>query len=57
VYLDNDIASWWSRLGFAREQAEEYAHAVEAYERALELNPNLAEARRGLERVQVELAG
>lgn len=57
VYLDNDIAAWWSRLGFAREQATEYAYAVEAYERALELNPNLAEAARGLERVQEQLTG
>lgn len=57
VYLDGDIASWWSRLGFAREQAEEYTHALEAYDRALELNPNLAEALRGRERVQAQIAG
>lgn len=57
VYLDNDIAAWWSRLGFAREQAAEYAYALEAYERALELNPNLADAARGLERVQEQLTG
>lgn len=57
VYLDESIAAWWSRLGFAREQAEDYEHALEAYDRALQLNPNLAEAARGRERVQAELAG
>jgi tetratricopeptide (TPR) repeat protein len=57
VYLDGNIASWWSRLGFAREQAEDYEHALEAYDRALQLNPNLAEAARGRERVQAQLAG
>lgn len=57
VYLDGNIASWWSRLGFAREQAEDYEYALEAYDRALQLNPNLAEAARGRERVQAQLAG
>ncbi|MFP4565038.1 MAG: tetratricopeptide repeat protein [Spirochaetaceae bacterium] len=57
VYLDDGRASWWSRLGFAREQAQDYDHALEAYDRALELNPDLAEAARGRERVEAELAG
>ena len=56
-HLNGDNAAWWSRLGFAREQAEDYAHAVNAYQRALEINPNLAEASRGLERVREQLAG
>jgi tetratricopeptide (TPR) repeat protein len=57
VYLNDNVAAWWSRLGFAREQAGDYPYALEAYERALELNPNLAEAARGRERVQAQLAG
>ena len=57
VYLNDGVAAWWSRLGFAREQAGDYPYALEAYERALELNPNLTEAVRGRERVQQQLAG
>lgn len=57
VYLNDDQASWWGRLGFAREQAGDHEYALEAYERALELNSNLSEAARGRERVQEQLEG
>ncbi|MFQ3547781.1 MAG: tetratricopeptide repeat protein [Termitinemataceae bacterium] len=43
-------AQWWARLGFARENAGELISAMTAYEKALSLNPNLQDARRGLER-------
>lgn len=57
VYLNEGQASWWSRLGFAREQAGDHTHALEAYEQALELDADLSEAVRGRERVQEELSG
>jgi predicted Zn-dependent protease len=49
-------ATWWTRLAYARESAGDFLEAVTAYERALSLNPQLADARRGLERVRQTLA-
>jgi len=50
-------ALWWNRLGFARENAGELRNAITAYEKALALNPNLADAQRGLERCKQIFAG
>jgi tetratricopeptide (TPR) repeat protein len=55
VYHAPNVATWWARLGYAREMAEEYETSIVAYERALELNPTLQEAKEGLERVQARL--
>jgi tetratricopeptide (TPR) repeat protein len=49
-------AAWWTRLAFARENAGELTEAVVAYEKALDLNPQLPDARRGLERARQSLA-
>jgi len=49
-------ASWWTRLAFARENAGDLTEAVAAYERALALNAQLPDARRGLERARQSLA-
>jgi len=49
-------ALWWTRLAYARENARDLLGAVAAYERALSLNPQLNDARRGLERVRQVLA-
>ena len=49
-------AAWWTRLAYARENAGDLREAVVAYERALSLNPQLPDARRGLERVRQALA-
>jgi tetratricopeptide (TPR) repeat protein len=57
VYHNNRVAARWVRLGFAREQLEDWQFALEAYERALQLNPNLGDAVRGVERVQARLEG
>jgi len=57
VHKNPGNAEWWTRLAFARENAGEFAQAVVAYERALALNSRLADARRGLERVRLALAG
>ncbi|MDR2501017.1 MAG: tetratricopeptide repeat protein [Treponema sp.] len=49
------IAAWWSRLAYARERAGDLSEAVSAYERALRLDAQLSDARRGLERVRQAL--
>ena len=49
-------AAWWTRLAFARENAGDLTQSVTAYERALSLNPQLADARRGLDRVRQALS-
>jgi tetratricopeptide (TPR) repeat protein len=48
-------AGWWTRLAFARENAGDLMEAVTAYERALALNAQLPDARRGLDRVRQAL--
>jgi tetratricopeptide (TPR) repeat protein len=45
-------AAWWTRLAYARENAGDLSEAVTAYERALSLNSQLTDARRGLDRVR-----
>jgi tetratricopeptide (TPR) repeat protein len=49
-------AAWWTRLAYARENAGDLAEAVAAYERALALDPQLSDARRGLERARRALS-
>jgi tetratricopeptide (TPR) repeat protein len=48
-------AAWWTRLAYARENAGDLAEAVTAYERALALDSQLPDARRGLDRVRQAL--
>jgi len=48
-------AAWWIRLAYARENAGDLNEAITAYERALSLNSQLSDARRGLERVKEAL--
>ncbi|GHV28643.1 hypothetical protein AGMMS4952_12860 [Spirochaetia bacterium] len=50
VRIDPGAALWWFRLGSVREEAREWQPAMEAYQRALRLNPNYREAAEGLER-------
>jgi tetratricopeptide (TPR) repeat protein len=52
VRLESGSALWWYRLGSVRESAGENVFAVEAYERALALNPNYREAREALARTR-----
>ena len=44
-------ARWWSRLGYVRERASDWINALEAYDAALAINPGLADAKSGRERV------
>jgi tetratricopeptide (TPR) repeat protein len=50
-------AAWWARLAYARENAGDLSEAVSAYERALSLNSQLSDARRGLDRTRQALGG
>ncbi|MDR1128352.1 MAG: tetratricopeptide repeat protein [Treponema sp.] len=49
-------AAWWSRLAYARENAGDLQEAVAAYEQALSLDPQLSDARRGLDRSRQALS-
>lgn len=51
VRKDSYSDGWWTRLGYAREMAGNYAESLKAYEKALELNPSKTDAARGKERV------
>lgn len=55
LQLESVNANWWVRLGYAREMAKDYRHALEAYNKALGLNPAIPDAARGKERVLAAL--
>ncbi|MDR3335882.1 MAG: tetratricopeptide repeat protein [Treponema sp.] len=55
VHYTPGNAAWWSRLAYARESAGDLQDAVAAYERALSLNSQLSDARRGLDRARQAL--
>ncbi len=50
VRLEPNLPLWWYRLGTVRENLGDYLPAVEAYQRAVNLNPNYREASDGLTR-------
>lgn len=52
IHFQPNEALYWTRLGYVREQLKQYALALEAYNRALQLNPNLRDAVNGRDRVQ-----
>jgi tetratricopeptide (TPR) repeat protein len=60
VHYTPGNAAWWARLAYARENAGRSAgdlqEALAAYERALSLNPQLPDAKRGLDRTRQALA-
>jgi tetratricopeptide (TPR) repeat protein len=49
-------AAWWTRLGYAREQSRELIEALKAYEKALALDAQLTDARRGIDRIRASLS-
>lgn len=57
LYHSPNIADWWTRLGYAREKAGDFRWALEAYNKALALNPNLVDAQRGKSRVEQQSSG
>jgi tetratricopeptide (TPR) repeat protein len=50
VQLEPNLSLWWYRLGTVREALGDFTAAVQAYERAIRLNPDYQEARAGLGR-------
>ena len=48
-------AMWWARLGYAREQTGSFESALAAYDQALKINKNNAEAKSGRDRVAAKL--
>lgn len=52
IHFQPNEALYWTRLGYVREQLKQYSLALEAYNRALKLNPNLRDAVNGRDRVQ-----
>ncbi len=56
-YFTPNVAEWWARLGYAREMARHYAIALDAYNRALTLNPSLDDAAQGKARVEAAAGG
>ena len=48
---------WWTRMGWARENAKRYLQALSAYEHALAINPNFADAVEGRKRIQARMQG
>jgi len=57
VHFTPGNAAWWVRLAYTRESAGDLSSAIEAYQRALSLNSQLADAQRGLERIRRTMAG
>ncbi len=57
LYYEQNNSQWWSRLGWAREQAGDWRWASDAYAHALKLDPNLSDAQRGKDRVDAKLRG
>jgi tetratricopeptide (TPR) repeat protein len=55
VHWQPGNAAWWTRLAYARENANDLSEAITAYERALSLNSQLTDARRGLSRARQAL--
>jgi tetratricopeptide (TPR) repeat protein len=48
-------ARWWTRLGYARERYGDAVHALEAYKKALAIDPRLQDASDGVDRVSAKL--
>ncbi|MDR0589599.1 MAG: tetratricopeptide repeat protein [Spirochaetaceae bacterium] len=57
VHRVPENAAWWTRLAYARENAGDLPEAAVAYERALALDTQLSDARRGLDRIRQTLGG
>jgi tetratricopeptide (TPR) repeat protein len=57
VYYEQNNASWWARLGYARELGSDLQWARDAYDRALKLDPSLVDAQHGIDSVGKKLKG
>jgi tetratricopeptide (TPR) repeat protein len=57
LYFNSGNAQWWSRLAYVHEMSGENIEAIRAYSKALDINSNLNDARRGIERVRAAIDG
>ena len=57
VYYEQNNAVWWTRLGYARELANDLSWADDAYVHALKLDPSQVDAQRGKDSVEKKLKG
>lgn len=48
-------AKWWTRAGYAREKQGDAVHSLEAYEKALSIDPHFQDASDGAGRVSAKL--
>ena len=48
-------AKWWTRAGYARERYGDAVHALEAYNKALQIDPRMQDAADGAARVTAKL--
>jgi tetratricopeptide (TPR) repeat protein len=48
-------AKWWTRLGYARERYGDAVHALEAYKKALSIDPHIQDAADGADRMADKL--
>jgi tetratricopeptide (TPR) repeat protein len=55
ITLEGLHSAWWARMGYAREMAKDYRHALEAYNKAIELEPGHQDAVNGRNRVLKKL--
>ena len=55
LYHSPNAVKWWARLGYAREMAQDYVWAINAYQKALQLNATFTEAERGIVRVKEKM--
>lgn len=55
--LSPNNAYWWSRLGFSREKSGAMYLSLDAYNKALQLDPNQNDARIGAQRVNLAING
>ncbi len=55
VHTEPLVDYWWTRCGYAREMANNYESALEAYTKALDLNSSNTDAQRGKDRVTAKL--
>lgn len=55
VHTEPTVDYWWTRCGYAREMAGSYQTALDAYNKALELNASQTEASRGKDRCTARL--
>ena len=56
LHFQPNIAIRWARLGYAREMAGSLRWSLDAYDRALQLNSSLREAREGRRRVEQKVS-